>query len=437
VLVVFLGVATLTSQLVYRVRIRTFEALNRGRQMETLNELSHALLSDVTLEEMLGTICDRLTRVLRADSCAILMPDRDDVLTVREARGPQPDSGDRNHRAIAEWVFEHRQPTGLGQQRGHPKFLHGVTTQILTAPAHSTLYVPIATLGRVIGVARVGHVADGRSYSADDQQVLLTFANHAALALERARLTDEATHIAVLARSDELKSALLSAVSHDLRTPLASIKASVTGLLQEDIVWSRADERDLLMAIDEETDRLTRIVSNLLDLTRIEAGVLKPQLEWNDIAELLDDVATRARASMPQHELVVDVQDDLPAIRFDYVEIAQVLVNLLENAARYSPPGTTIELAARGSIKEVGIELSIADRGIGIPLGEETRVFNTFYRIAARPNDIGTGIGLSICQGIVRAHGGEIWVERREGGGSIFRVLLPREPLAITERAVA
>jgi two-component system, OmpR family, sensor histidine kinase KdpD len=433
VLVVFLGVASVTSQLVYRVRVRTYEALNRGRQMETLNALSHALLSDVTLEEMLRTICERLTNVLQTGSCAILMPDASGVLAVREARGPQPDPDDRDHRAVAEWVFENREPAGLGLPRGKLAIFRGSATRPSASTGAATLYVPIATVSRVIGVARIGHPSEGRSFS-DDQQLLLTFANHAALALERARLTEEATQVAVLARSDTLKSALLSAVSHDLRTPLASIKASVTSLLQDDITWSAADERDLLTAINEETDRLTRIVSNLLDLTRIEAGVLKPQLEWNDVGELLADVASRVRVALGAHDLTVEVAGNLPPLRFDYVELAQVLVNLLENAARYSPEGTPIELAA-SAVGET-IEISVADRGIGIPPGEEERIFDKFYRISERPNAAGAGIGLSISQGIIHAHGGQIRVERRPGGGTVFVCVLPVEPVTTNDAEI-
>jgi two-component system sensor histidine kinase KdpD len=429
VLFVFLSVATLTSQLVYRVRMRTFEALDRGRQMEKLNELSRALLSDVTLDELLETICERLTNVLRAESCAILLPDGSDRLTVRKAHGPQPDADNRDQLAVADWVFINRQPAGLGMRVEPLAIFRGRTGRAGTASRSATLYVPVATASRALGVIRVGQLNDRRA-SAGDQQVLLTFANHVALALERVRLTDIATRADIVARSDELKSALLSAVSHDLRTPLASIKASVTSLLQEDIDWTADDERDLLSAIDEETDRLTRIVSNLLDLSRIEAGALKPNLEPNAIGELLGDVVTRARTQYPDRAFTVDIADELPIVPFDYVEMTQVLTNLIENAVRYSPAGAPVDLAAH-RVDET-IEITVADRGIGIPPGDEERIFQSFYRVPGRARPDGTGIGLSICRGLIQAHGGSIRVERRPGGGSIFICTLPVGPVGVS-----
>jgi two-component system sensor histidine kinase KdpD len=283
--------------------------------------------------------------------------------------------------------------------------------------------VPIGVSSRVSGVLYVSHADPGRRFSENDQQLLLTFANQIALALDRVRLGEEATRAAVLARSDELKSALLSAVSHDLRTPLASIKASATSLLQPDIAWSADDQRDLLSAIDEETDRLSRLVGNLLDLTRIEAGELRPQREWNDPEEVVRDTARRAQASLPRHVIQVDVAGELPAALFDYVEIAQVLFNLIENAGKYAPPGTTIDVSCRLAQDE--IEFAVADRGPGIPADEEERIFAKFYRMERQGGPHGAGIGLSICRGIVEAHGGRIWVEPREGGGATFQFTIP------------
>ncbi len=428
-LVVFLGVATLISQLIYRVRVRTVEALARGRQMTLLFELSQALIADVTVAGMLSAIAERVAEVLGTSSCAILMEDEDGQLVVRAAVGTLPPADDRDHTAVAAWAFEHRRPAGLGRRRGRHVRPHGTLQPPGRRPVlpsrkgGASLYVPIGVSTRVIGLLYVSHANGRREFSEDDQQLLLTFANQIALALERVRLTEEATQAAVLARSDELKSALLSAVSHDLRTPLASIKASATSLLQQEIHWSAEDERDLLLAIDEETDRLTRLVGNLLDLTRIEAGELKPQLEWNDPEEVIRDTVRRARAAVPEHDIRITLLGDLPLVQFDFIEIAQVLFNLIENAGKYAPPGTTIDVASRPVCGAV--EFSVSDRGPGIPVGEEERIFGKFYRIQPGSGPRGAGIGLSICRGIVEAHGGRIWVESRDGGGAIFRFTLP------------
>ena len=244
------------------------------------------------------------------------------------------------------------------------------------------------------------------------------------------RLADDATRATVIARSDALKSALLSAVSHDLRTPLATIKAGATSLLQEDIVWSLRDQRDLLEAIDEETDRMTRLVSNLLDLTRIEAGALRPNLAWNDPVDIVQETIRRVQPLLSQHHIVTHLPSHLPTTLFDEVEIGQVLFNLLENAGKYAPAGTTIDV----TLEQDGDTLvfRVEDRGPGIPPDRAERVFEKFYRLEERRLASGAGIGLAICRGIVEAHGGNISVETRDGGGASFRFTLPiqnRQPV--------
>jgi two-component system sensor histidine kinase KdpD len=435
-LFVFLGVSVVTSQLVYRARSQTMQALARGRQMGMLFELSQALIADITSEGILAAVTQRVAAVLGASSCAVLLPDEGGALAIRAVVGPPPPLYERDHAAIAEWSFQQRLPVGLGQRRGryvatHGKQQPGRVVRRLRVPARqgTSLYVPIATSTRTLGLLYIQDAEGRRRFTEADQQLLSTFANQLALALERVRLTEEATRAAVLARSDELKSALLSAVSHDLRTPLASIKASATSLLQPDIQWSADDRRDLLQAIDEETDRLTRLVGNLLDMTRIEAGVLKPQLEWNDPAEVVRHTVQRAQATVPDHTIVTHLPEQLPLLRFDYVEIGQVLFNLLENAGKYAPPRTTIDVRA---VPAAGaVEFSVADRGPGIPSGEEERIFSKFYRLEQRRGPGGAGIGLSICRGLVEAHGGAIWVTPRDGGGATFHFTLPEAvPLA-------
>jgi two-component system sensor histidine kinase KdpD len=428
-LFVFLGVATLTSQLVYRIRLRTLEALERGRRMETLFGLSQSLIGDVSLEPMLAAIAQRVVGLLGVGSCALLLPDEQGQLVVRAGVGQLPDPADRDDAGLLRWSFEHGEPAASGPGWGRvipPQPRRGHRRQVAQrTPTRrlAALYIPISAGQRAIGVMRVAQPAEGGRFSAEDQQLLATFANQAALALERVRLADEATRAAVLERSDQLKSALLSAVSHDLRTPLASIKASATSLLQPDIVWAPADQRDLLQAIDEETDRLTRLIGNLLDLSRIEAGVLRPQRDWNDVAELVAETVARLTPTLGAREVALELESDLPLARFDYIEIAQVLVNLLENAAKYSPPDAPIAVGAQ----RVGdaLELTVADRGVGVPAGEEERVFEKFYRVAKRPGTTGAGIGLSVSQGLVEAHGGRIWVTAREGGGATFHFTLP------------
>jgi two-component system sensor histidine kinase KdpD len=290
------------------------------------------------------------------------------------------------------------------------------------------LYLPITTAYRTVGVLEViGRPGTG-AFRAEDERLLMTFVDQAALALERARLSEEAAQAAVLAKSDELKSALLAAVSHDLRTPLASIKASATSLLDDSVDWDPRTRHELLTAIDEETDRLTLMVGNLLDLSRIEGGALRPQMDWYDVAELIADVRLRMTARVGSHPLSVNVEPDLPLLRFDYVEIAQVLVNLLENAVKYTPAGTAVVIGARRV--PGAIELSVHDDGPGIPLAQQARLFEKFYRAGSATAAPGAGIGLTISKGLVEAHGGRIEVESGAGIGTTFRFTLP---LAVAE----
>ena len=427
---VFLGVAVVISQLVYLVRRRTLEALRHGRQMEMLYELSRALIADVDLDSMLVSIVERVVLVFGVRSCAIVTLDDNSQPIIRVSRGAPPDVSLRDEEALLRWVIEQRQPAGVGSHTGRIVRPHGSrTTRRIITPrrqAHAVLYIPIAIGNRVLGGLRVAGAAEGMGFTHEDQQQLSLFANQAALSIERIRLTEEATRAEVLSRSDKLKSALLSAVSHDLRTPLAAIKASATSMLQEDIDWTPEDRRDLLQTIDEEADRLARIVSNLLDLSRIEAGVLRPDRDWNEVAEVVSDAVVRTLSLTQGREVTVDIADDLPLVRLDYVEISQVLVNLIENAVKYSPSGQPVDIEVRRYAEE--IEVSIADRGDGIPAGQESEIFSPFSRLGNGSGASGTGIGLAICKGIIEAHGGRIWVSRRADGGSVFRFTLPVEP---------
>ncbi len=293
------------------------------------------------------------------------------------------------------------------------------------------LYLPIQTANRAAGVLEVIGRPGAGTFHAEDEQLLTTFVDQAALALERSRLGEDAARAAVFARSDELKSALLSAVSHDLRTPLASIKASATSLLDESVNWDDNARRELLSAIDEETDRLTLMVGNLLDLSRIEGGALQPQKNWYDLDELIADVRQRLATRTETHPIRVEIDDQLPLLHFDYVEIANVLNNLVENAVKYTPAGTPIVIAAR-QIPDA-VEVSVHDDGPGIAPEHQARIFEKFYRAPGASAAPGTGIGLAISKGLVEAHGGTIGVASPPGGGTTFRFTLPLSP--VRERA--
>src|SRR5215210_6914415 len=360
-LFVYLGVAVVTVHLVSGMRDRTEQALRESHRMALLAELNAALIGDVTLEAILARIAERIVTVYGAQGCRVLVRGEDEVLRTAAFFPPQigPDV-DRTGLSLAEWAVAHRIPAGRSGRGGRIVGRNPATPASPSGGA-DVLYLPITTADRIAGVLEVTGRPGRGAFRAEDQQTLMTFVDQAALALERARMSQEAAQASALAQSDELKSALLAAVSHDLRTPLASIKASATSLLDDSVAWDEETRHDFLQAIDEETDRLTLMVSNLLDLSRIEGGALRPQKDWYDIDELILDVRARLAPRTRGHPLAITVDPDLPLLRFDYVQIAQVLVNLIENAVKYTPDGTPIAIAAHQI--SGAIEISVHDDG--------------------------------------------------------------------------
>src|SRR5829696_8339832 len=364
-LFVYLGVAVVTAHLVSGMRARTEEALRESRRMTLLAELNAALIGDVTLDAILGRIAERTVSVYGAQGCRVLVRGEDEELRTAaffpESIGPNVD---RTGLSLAEWAVTNRTPVGRSGRGG--RIVGRKPVPPTSAGDADALYLPIMTKDRIAGVLEVMGRPGTGVFRAEDQQTLTTFVDQAALALERARLSAEAAQAAALAQSDELKSALLAAVSHDLRTPLASIKASATSLLDNSIEWDRETRQDFLEAIDEETDRLTLMVSNLLDLS------------------------------------------------------------LIENAFKYTPDGTTIAVGAHQIPGAIAI--SVHDDGPGIPREHQLRLFDKFYRANAATAAPGAGIGLAISKGLVEAHGGSIWVESEPGSGTTFRFTLPLPP---------
>jgi two-component system sensor histidine kinase KdpD len=266
--------------------------------------------------------------------------------------------------------------------------------------------------------------------------VLAAVATQLGQAVERKRLQKEALEAAVLRLSDELKTSLLNAVSHDLRTPLASIVASAGSLRQDDVTWTLDDRREFVDTIQHEAERLNAIIENLLDVSRMQSGTLRPKKAWYDLGALVDDVLGRLRPVTAAHDVVVDIPEDLSPVELDYVEIDQVLSNLIENAAKYVPPGREIRISARRAAGELRVE--VADRGPGLSPGSLQRLFEAFYRDndGTSRSTRGSGLGLAIAKGLVEAHGGKIWAENRVGGGARFVFTLPaRDPAASSERA--
>jgi two-component system sensor histidine kinase KdpD len=287
--------------------------------------------------------------------------------------------------------------------------------------------LPIAAAGARIGRMQVLGRAGAPELGRSDERLLAIAATQLGVTIERARFRKDALDAEVLRRADELKTELLNAVSHELRTPLASILASAGSLRQRDVVWSDRDRDEFATAIQDEALRLDRVVGNLLDLSRIENGSFVPHKAWHDIGALVEDVAGRLRPLTIEHPVRLDVQDDLPPIELDYVEIQQVLSNLVENAAKFSPPGS--EIGIRVARDDGHVRFEVSDQGPGIPPTEADRIFVPFVRLA-RPGQParGVGLGLAIAKRLVEAHDGAIWVDREISHGTRMVFTLPVRP---------
>jgi two-component system sensor histidine kinase KdpD len=251
------------------------------------------------------------------------------------------------------------------------------------------------------------------------------FLEQAVALIERGHFQQESLRIGVLQQTDTLRAALLSSVSHDLRTPLSAIMTAATSLQLKEAPLDEEAQQSLALLIEQEAKRLNRLVENLLDMSRIESGALRPQKVYYLLDEVVRDVMGRLYPLLQGRAVQLSLPDNLPGVDLDYIQIDQVVTNLLENAARHTPAGSplNIDLRAQGE----WVQVRIADRGPGIPEAERARIFDPFYRVLGNSNGQarGSGLGLAVCQGLVKAHGGHIWVEPREGGGAAFYFTLP------------
>jgi len=283
--------------------------------------------------------------------------------------------------------------------------------------------VPLQTARELIGEIRLWST---EPIQGTTERLLKIFASQSVLAVERIRLGEGARKAKILEESDRLKSSLLSSVSHELRSPLAAIKASVSSLRAGEVDWESKARTELLTTVEEEIDHLNVLVGNLLDMSRIEAGVLRPQKKPDVLAEIVGAVTGRMRPQTQNHNLMIDIPDDLPLINVDYVQMQQVFTNLITNSLKYSPPGSTIRIVARPKDRHFVLVI-LSNQSLPVPETDLERIFDKFYRINPSERVTGSGLGLSICKGIIEAHGGTIWAENL-ATGLAFHFTLPINP---------
>jgi len=413
-----------TGQLAASLRERARETERREREATVLYDVVR-LMGDPELERALTAVAERLRTELRLSAVLI-------VFGKESPMRAQADTGDSEAIALArEAAGRAGMILGAGQaptasERGQPGRWIRVVPPAVRPNARrrsdQVRSVPVSLKGQPVGSIVLVPRRGASEFAAADDRLLSAVANQLGLALERLRLQGEATEAEVLRRTDELRTALLNAVSHDLRTPLSAIIASAGVLLQTDVDWSEEERREFARAIEQEAGRLDRLVGNLLDLSRIQAGSIRPEKSWYDLSTVIDDTAARLRP-LTGDRLLVNVPEGLPPIEFDYVEIDQVISNLIENAAKHTPPDTEIRVSAAVTGGEVRVE--VADSGPGIPAAAMPHVFDPFYRANGAGAAAGSGLGLAVAKGLVEAHSGRIWVENGPRGGARFAFTLP------------
>ncbi|MDX2052118.1 MAG: sensor histidine kinase KdpD [Polyangiaceae bacterium] len=396
-------VAVVISGLTERVRNQALSARQREHRTTALYDLSRELAAAEDGGTVIQVAAEQIERAF-GSTVNVFVKDRGGSLLCARASTNNPPQ-DRDV-SVGEWVWANKKEAGVGTN---------------TLPSGSTLYVPLLASRGIVGVLGVTAEQKDRFLAIDQRRHLDAFAAQMALAMERSLLAAETSQARQEIETEQLRSSLLSSVSHDLRTPLAVITGAASTLLQDVPSLEAPVRRELTETILEEAERLNRLIRNLLDMTRLESGAIRVKKEWVPLEEVLGSALQRLEARLKARELKVELPPGLPLMPCDPILIEQALINLLENAAKYSEGG--IDIVATLVPGEVVVE--VADRGPGIPEGQEARIFEKFHRAVREGSPSGVGLGLAICRAIVTAHGGRIWAENRAGGGASFRFALP------------
>ncbi|TCL68248.1 two-component system sensor histidine kinase KdpD [Rhizobium sp. BK251] len=405
----FLGVAVIASNLTATVQRQAAAARQRARTTEDLYLFSRKLAGTGTLDDVLWATAFQLASMLKV-RVVLLLPE-DDTIAVK-AGYPPDDTLDDADIAAARWAWEHNHAAGRGAD---------------TLPGAKRLYFPLRTGRGAVGVIGLdSDRGDGPLLTPEQQRLLDALADQAALAIERIQLVADVDRAKLAAEADRLRSALLTSISHDLKTPLAAILGAAGTLREYRESLAEVDRVDLLSTVIDESERLNRFIANLLDMTKIESGAMEPNHALHYAGDIVGSALRRSAKILAHHKMEVRIPADLPMIRVDPVLFEQVLFNLLDNAAKYAPEGSTIRLDGWANSDQVVFQ--VLDEGPGIPPADLDRVFDTFYRV--RKGDqvrAGTGLGLSICRGFIEAMNGTITAGNRSGqSGAVFTIRLPK-----------
>ena len=405
-LITALTICTLT----LRVRTQAFEAGQRERRTHTLLALSRDLAAARTSDSILLTAVRHASQVLDCRA-VVMLADADGHLFMK-ADSSGPDLLDAKDQGVAQWAHDHGQIAGAGTS---------------TLPAAAGTYAPMKTSRGAVGVMGLIRQQENTEWDPEQRQLIEAFASQTAVAVERATLAEEARLAWERVEAEFLRNTLLSGVSHELRTPLAAIMGAAGTLIKSREGLPPQTQTELLETIHSETERMERLITNLLDMTRLESGGLALKKEWQPLQEVVGSTLHHLDRRLKDREVKIDIPPDLPLVHIDAVALEQVLANLLDNAIEYTPPGSGIEISAHQN--QNGTVIEVSDHGPGLPSGTEQRVFQKFFRAAPTDARRGIGLGLTISKGIVHAHGGTISAENRPQGGARFLITLPTDEI--------
>jgi two-component system sensor histidine kinase KdpD len=408
----FLIVAVIVSNVTAAARTQILIARRRAKTTAELYAFSRKVAGIGTLDDLLWATAYQVSSMLNVRTVLLLPGEGEEGLAVASGYPPE-DRLDEADIAAARWSWDHNRPTGRGSD---------------TLPGARRLFLPLRTGSGPVGVIGIDRDTPGPLLTPDERRLLDALVDQAAVAIERITLARGLDEARVSAETERLRAALLTSISHDLRTPLAAILGTVSSLRSYAEKYGPAEREELLATLQEEAERLNRFVANLLDMTRLESGAIALRLEPIDAGEIIGAALGRAARLLARHRVEADIAPDLPMLPLDAALFEQVLVNLFDNAAKYAPPGSRIDVRARRRGERV--EITVLDEGPGIPEGELERVFDKFYRVHAQDRRrAGTGLGLAICRGFVEALGGRIVAgNRRDRTGAVLTITLPAAP---------